>query len=46
VDLPSKEVFPETSKARFTSKGGFCGQDQCPVTVTRVKPQDQKGEMT
>ena len=26
VDLPSKEVIRETSRARFLSKSGFCGQ--------------------
>jgi len=33
VDFPKKGVFQATSKARFTSKGRFCGQNQCPVTV-------------
>jgi hypothetical protein len=32
-----KGVFPETSKAIFVSKGGFCGQKQCAVTFLRQR---------
>jgi len=33
VYLPTKEVFQETSRARFASKGGWCGQQLFPVTL-------------
>jgi hypothetical protein len=34
VHLRIQEVLREISRARFASKGRFCGQELCPVTGT------------
>jgi hypothetical protein len=33
VDFLRRQVLPAKMRARFTSKGGFCGQLLCPGTM-------------